>query len=118
MGKFRYFRFLQPKSALLVMVSSALLASSVTLADEQPTPTRQVELMTLLRHDCGSCHGLTMKGGLGPPLLPDTLAGKDKPALVGIILDGVPGKPMPPWRFELQPEEARWLVDRLREGLK
>jgi cytochrome c55X len=25
---------------------------------------------------------------------------------------------MPPWRFELQPDEADWLVDRLREGLK
>ena len=74
--------------------------------------------MTLLRHDCGSCHGLTMKGGLGPPLLPGTLAGKDEAALATIILDGVPGKPMPPWRFELQPDEARWLVDRLREGLK
>jgi cytochrome c55X len=88
------------------------------LGADTPTSARQGELMTLLRHDCGSCHGLTMKGGLGPALLPDTLVGKDEQALVGIILDGVPGKPMPPWRFELQPEEARWLVDRLREGLK
>ena len=118
MGKFRFFRFSHHRSALFLIVSSAFLASSVALGAEHPTPVRQVELMTLLRHDCGSCHGLTMKGGLGPPLLPDTLAGKDEQALAGIILDGVPGKPMPPWRFELQPEEARWLVDRLREGLK
>jgi cytochrome c55X len=78
------------------MASSAVLASGVALGAERPSPARQAELMTLLRHDCGSCHGLTMKGGLGPPLLPDTLAGKDEQVLAGIILDGVPGKPMPP----------------------
>jgi cytochrome c55X len=95
-----------------------LLASREASAADQPLPSRQTALMTLLKHDCGSCHGLTMKGGLGPPLLPNTLTGKDTDALAAIILDGVPGKPMPPWRSELQPEEARWLVDRLREGLK
>ncbi len=95
-----------------------LLVSGEAASVDQPSPGRQTALMTLLKHDCGSCHGLTMKGGLGPPLLPDTLTGKDEEALTAIILDGVPGKPMPPWRFELQPEEARWLVDRLREGVK
>jgi mono/diheme cytochrome c family protein len=28
---------------------------------------RQAELLHLLKHDCGSCHGMTRKGGLGPP---------------------------------------------------
>ena len=118
MGKFRFFRFSHPRPALFLIVSSVFLACGASLGAEPPTPVRQTELMTLLKHDCGSCHGLTMKGGLGPPLLPDTLTGKDDQELARIILDGVPGKPMPPWRFELQPEEARWLVDRLREGLK
>ena len=72
--------------------------------------------MTLLKHDCGSCHGLTMKGGLGPPLLPDTLAGKDEEALAAIILDGVPGKPMPPWRFEFSRKRRDgWLTDCVRD---
>ena len=43
----------------------------------EPPPARQAELLHLLRHDCGSCHGLTLKGGLGPPLLPATLAAQE-----------------------------------------
>lgn len=73
--------------------------------------------MHLLKQDCGSCHGLTMKGGLGPALLPAALRGKDEGALVSIILDGVPGTPMPPWRFELDDEEAAWLVRQLAQGI-
>ena len=36
-------------------------------------PERQDQLRYLLRQDCGSCHGMTLKGGLGPALLPDNL---------------------------------------------
>ena len=58
-----------------------------------------------------------MKGGLGPSLEPASLEGKADEALVAMILDGIPGTPMPPWRSELTPAEAAWLVDRLRRGL-
>jgi cytochrome c55X len=110
--------FARRRAPAWLIAAFVLLMSGEAGSAGQPSPGRQTALMTLLRHDCGSCHGLTMKGGLGPPLLPDSLAGKDEETLTAIILDGVPGKPMPPWRFQLQPEEARWLVDRLREGLK
>jgi len=82
------------------------------------SPERQGNLLHLLRQDCGSCHGMTMKGGLGPALLPATLLGKPSDALADVILDGVPGKPMPPWRPFLEPHEAAWMVERLKEGLK
>jgi cytochrome c55X len=82
-----------------------------------PASERQGDLLHLLKHDCGSCHGLTMKGGLGPPLLPETLDGKGDQGLVEIILDGVPGTPMPPWRDELSRDEAAWMVQNLRKGL-
>lgn len=75
---------------------------------------RRAELLDLLRQDCGSCHGLTLKGGLGPPLTPDALATRDAATLTAIILNGVPGTPMPPWTPILAPEEARWLVGILR----
>lgn len=84
---------------------------------ESPDPARQADLLHLLRHDCGSCHGLTMKGGLGPSLEPASLEGKADDALVAMILDGIPGTPMPPWRPELTAAEAAWLVDQLRRGL-
>jgi len=70
----------------------------------------------LLEQDCGSCHGLTRRGGLGSALLPDNIAHFTDDALVDIILDGVPGTPMPPWRRFLNRAEASWIVERLRRG--
>lgn len=88
-----------------------------SLAWAEPSPSRQAELLHRLKHDCGSCHGMTMKGGLGPPLLPIAIAGKTDDVLMDVILRGVPGTPMPPWNFELSNGEAQWLVRRLKEGL-
>ncbi len=82
-----------------------------------PPAERQAELIHRLKHDCGSCHGMTLKGGLGPSLLPQALAGKPNDALVEVILYGLPGTPMPPWNFEIREDEADWLVERMKEGL-
>lgn len=99
--------------AVLFMMSGVPTAR----ADGPLTPERQSDLLHLLEHDCGSCHGLTMKGGLGPPLLPEALAGRSDADLAAVILEGVPGTPMPPWQPELRPEEAEWLVRQLKAGL-
>lgn len=92
----------------------ALLPAAAWGAD--PPPQRQAELTYLLRQDCGSCHGLTLKGGLGPPLLPASLADRDPKGLAQVIREGVPGTPMPPWAFEIAPDEAVWLAGRLMRG--
>ena len=78
--------------------------------------TRQKELVTLVRQDCGSCHGLTLKGGLGPALLPEAL--KDKPVeyLTFVILQGRPNTAMPPWKRFLSEAEAQWIVINLQKG--
>lgn len=94
----------------------ALLLLMAGQAAAAPTAERQSELRHRVKHDCGSCHGLTLKGGLGPPLLPATLADRAEESLVEIILRGVPGTPMPPWGFEISPAEAAWLVRQLKEG--
>ena len=99
----------------LALVSMAMSISSHGLAE--PPPGRQQDLLYRLRQDCGSCHGMTLKGGLGPPLLPADLAGKEDVALVDAILHGRPGTPMPPWDFEINAAEAAWLVAQLKEGL-
>lgn len=75
-------------------------------------------LLNLLKQDCGSCHGMTMKGGLGPALLPELISVKDIDHLVDTILDGRPGTPMPPWRPFLSRGDAVWMVEQLRRGLK
>lgn len=98
-------------------LAAAVLCSLPTVAAAgELSANRQQELIHLLKHDCGSCHGLTMKGGLGPPLLPDALADKDDAVLIEAILDGRPGTPMPPWRTQLSPAETAWLVQALRTG--
>lgn len=76
---------------------------------------RQAALLNLLRQDCGSCHGMTLRGGLGPALLPETLAGKSDAYLIEIILNGRPDTAMPPWRGFFSPDEAAWLVRQLRK---
>ena len=85
-------------------------------AMDNPSTSRQAELQYLVTHDCGSCHGLTMRGGLGPSLLPDALTSQSPDYLAAIILHGRPGSAMPPWKHLLTPEEARWIADRLLEG--
>ncbi|HYD93891.1 MAG TPA: cytochrome c [Noviherbaspirillum sp.] len=92
---------------------------SLTLAEPripEPEPARRSELITLVRQDCGSCHGLSLKGGLGPALLPETL--KDKPAdsLVATIMQGRPGTAMPPWQRFMTEAEAEWVVMQLQKG--
>jgi cytochrome c55X len=94
-----------------------LIASAVPAwAGEDVSPSRQKELLYLLQQDCGSCHGLTLKGGLGSPLLPANLADKPDAALVEVIMHGLPGTPMPPWRFLLREAEAAFLVRAMKSG--
>lgn len=103
-----------PRTVAAALAAFLLLASGTSGAE--PSPDRQRLLLHRLKHDCGSCHGMTMKGGLGPPLRPAALAQKPDDVLVDVILRGLPGTPMPPWAFEIDRSEALWLVRRLREG--
>lgn len=77
---------------------------------------RQKTLRHMLKQDCGSCHGMTLKGGLGPALTASEIANKPKQLLHVTILDGRPGTPMPPFRGMLTEEEVHWLVERLYKG--
>ena len=96
-------------TALVVMGTARLQAAELSSADK-------ARLVNLVREDCGSCHGLTLKGGLGKPLTPDHLKVWSHEQIVLIILDGVPGTPMPPWRPLLSEDEAAWIATRLQQG--
>jgi cytochrome c55X len=98
------------------MVSMGLLLAAGIAAAGEPSPPRRAELAHLVRQDCGSCHGLTLKGGLGPALTPERLRDKPAESLVVTILYGRPGTPMPPWRAFVTSAEAEWIVRRLQEG--
>jgi len=106
--------------SLLLMAASTLVVGATSTAASEPTiePARQAQLKYLLAQDCGSCHGMTRKGGLGPALLPDNLEGKPDQLLVATILEGRSGTAMPPWRGQLTEAEAAWLVHQLRQGVE
>ncbi len=112
---------------LLLLVGMAALYSPVYAIDnsietnhQQHPPLseqRRVELRDLLLQDCGSCHGMTMKGGLGPALTPDVLHNKSRQMITVTIREGRPGTPMPPWKSILSEQEIQWLVDTLYTGV-
>jgi len=105
------------RSIRLKLKSLSLLLGLILLvpvySDSNISTSRQQDLRNLLIQDCGSCHGLRMKGGLGPALLPSTLAGKPAEVISAIILDGRPGTAMPAWRPLISPDEALWLASQL-----
>ncbi|GAB4294759.1 MAG: hypothetical protein Kow0058_12600 [Roseovarius sp.] len=116
------------------MRAIALTALLVALAAPAPTPAAAgaapapaaagpdaatpdaAALERLVRQDCGSCHGMTLKGGLGPDIRPPALTHHDRASLTSLILDGIPGTAMPPWRPLLSEEEAAWIADYLLNG--
>ena len=100
-----------------LVFGSASLQASKSADTGEPDARRRGELVYLVRQDCGSCHGMTLKGGLGTPLLPENVKDTPVEALVSIILDGVPDTPMPPWRGLLSEIEAEWIARQLKKGL-
>ncbi|MCB1959307.1 MAG: cytochrome c [Rhodocyclaceae bacterium] len=102
---------------VLVLLGVAFVAAhSAHAQSAAPAPDRRAELINMVRQDCGSCHGLTFKGGLGPALLPDALAGKPAEALVSTVLYGRAGTAMPGWARFMNAQEAAWIVAQLMEG--
>ncbi len=95
--------------ALLLCLSDGLQANPVA-------GSRAGALRAMLQQDCGACHGMTLKGGLGPPLIAEALINKPDAVLVDTILNGRPGTAMPPWRSMITPDDAHWLVSYLRQS--
>jgi len=93
-----------------------LLLAGPLLAGNAVTAERQQELRNLMIQDCGSCHGLTLRGGLGPSLLPSMLQGKSADYLSSVIQQGRPGSAMPGWNALLSDAEARWMAELLLRG--
>lgn len=93
------------------LIAALLFASDAFAA---PSPARQQALRELVNQDCGSCHGMTRKGGLGAPLTAEALDGIGDEAVAATILDGRPGTPMPPWRGLLSDDDALWIARHLK----
>ena len=105
---------LQYSRLVFALFLSACLAPSFA----ETSITRQQQLLHLLKQDCGSCHGMTLKGGLGSALLPENLHDKPDEMLTLTILEGRPGTPMPPWKSLLSYDDAAFIVEQLRKGVQ
>ena len=92
--------------------------SSLSSVSPPLNDVRKKELMHLLKQDCGSCHGMTMKGGLGPALLPENLAATPDYILENTIKYGRETLAMPAWDGILTSVDIEWLVDQLKQGIE
>lgn len=103
-------------TSVTAALALAMCAAGSAAADPV-APVRQAELEHLVRHDCGSCHGMTLQGGLGPALTPQALSRKPAAYIAHVILDGRRGTAMPGWRPLLSEADAAWVANRLLEGM-
>ena len=83
---------------------------------DEISASRRAEILYILKHDCGSCHGMTLQGGLGPSLKPDALEKLTREQVALTINHGRPGTPMPPWKPFFNDQEANWLAQQLKLG--
>ena len=97
--------------AVYLMMQNQSYAYEKTLSN-----TRQAELNHMVKQDCGSCHGMTLKGGLGPALLMENLQNKPIVFIQNTILYGRAGTAMPPWKTLLTEQEALWIAEQLKQG--
>lgn len=103
--------FIKAVFLVLLIVPSHSHASESELSN-----TRKNELTHIVKQDCGSCHGMTLKGGLGPALLVENLQNKPILFIQNAILYGRPGTAMPPWKTLLTEKEALWIAEQLKLG--
>ncbi|PKQ13630.1 MAG: cytochrome C556 [Alphaproteobacteria bacterium HGW-Alphaproteobacteria-1] len=100
-------------NAAALCLGVALAGLGTAPATAEISAARAAALEHVVVQDCGSCHGLVRKGGLGSPLTREALAHAAPEALAAIILDGIPGTAMPPWRALLTEAEALWMAEYL-----
>lgn len=103
-------------SALALFLLAIGVPPAVANASEL-SAQRESELIHLLRQDCGSCHGMTLKGGLGPSLLPERIGELPSEFLINTVLEGRKGTAMPPWKGMLSRDEVSWIVEQLQKGV-
>lgn len=99
---------------LVILMFGVTFANSAAAAE--PSPQRAAQLTYMVRQDCGSCHGMTLTGGLGPALVPAALKGKPAAYIKHVILNGNKNTAMPGWSPLLSEADAEWIAERLLAG--
>lgn len=102
----------------LLLLGCCGAASLLPAQADSINGARRSELRHLILHDCGSCHGMRLTGGLGPPLTPEALRDRPEQAIVATVLHGRAGTAMPGWRSILSEADAAWIATVLKQGME
>ena len=96
-------------SVVVLAIALALLPPSHALQTPQPAAT-------LYAQYCAGCHGPNLRGGSATSLIDDEWKnGSDDASISRVILDGVPGTPMAPFKGVLDELAVRQLVFHIRQ---
>lgn len=100
----------------VIVIAFFMLTNQSYASDKSLSEARKAQLNHIVKQDCGSCHGMTLKGGLGPALLVEDLQNKPLLFIKNTILYGREGTAMPPWKTLLTEQEALWISQQLKAG--
>lgn len=117
---FNKITYLVVSAFLIIVVSFSIFSAEInspSLNSNALNKERKAQLVHLIKQDCGSCHGMTLKGGLGPPLLPENMNKLPLEMIKNTILFGRPETAMPPWNSILSESEVIWISEKLQEGI-
>jgi len=104
------------KISLWRMLSFCVLICLTLIVRAGESVDRRLELQHLIKHDCGSCHGMTLSGGLGPSLKAEALKNKSDELLMVTISEGRAGTPMPAWKSLLSKNDITIIIKLLRNS--
>jgi cytochrome c55X len=93
-----------------------LLLTSGNCFAVEPSAEKQAEIRTMLKNTCSACHGVDLKGAIGPALKPETLANKADEMLIDTIYNGRKGTMMSSWKAMMNKDDIAWLVGVLKSG--
>ena len=92
--------------------ASNLVESGATLADSPADALNSSDVVLVCVSNAAACEEIISAEGFA-----EKLQDKNAEYLSAVILHGKSGSAMPPWKALLSPEEARWIADRLLQGV-
>ena len=90
---------------------TAAAAGTVATQAAPPTTATTASAAALYREHCASCHGAQRTGGMGPALLPESLARLRRPEALKVIQEGRAATQMAGFAGTLAPADIAALTD-------
>ena len=105
-----FFEVFRPWRLAACLLAWGAGAHALTPAATPPSAA-PASVQALYQQHCAACHGAQRLGGMGPALLPESLARLRKPDAIKVIQDGRAATQMLPFKDTLKAEEISALTD-------